>query len=170
MSHTKSVTKKYKDFFTIDEKTKDNVLVFELDTNKVNEKLEWAGFFVLLYSKLGLNCGDVLKIHRDRDVIEKSFEQFKNRLDFKRMRTHWNKTTEVKMFVGFLALILRSYMLRVIKSDSQTKHLSFDKALIELRKIKSVTLSDLSEILIPLTKLQKTILSTLSVAVDNLAT
>jgi transposase len=103
-------------------------------------------------------------------VIEKSFEQFKNRLDFKRMRTHWNKTTEGKMFIGFLALILRSYMFRVMKGDPQTKHLTFDKVLSELRKIKSVTLSDLSEMLIPLTKLQKTILSTLSVAVEKLTT
>jgi transposase len=169
MSHAKRATKKYKDFFAIDEKPKDNALVFELDTNKVDERLERAGFFVLLSSKSGLSSSDVLKIYRDRDVIEKSFEQFKNRLDFRRMRTHWNKTTEGKIFVGFLALILRSYMLRVVKDNPQTKHLSFDKVLIELRKIKSVTLSDLREMLIPLTKLQKTILSTLSVAVEKLA-
>jgi transposase len=170
MSHTKRVTKKYKDFFMIDEKLKGNALAFELDTTKVDEKLERAGFFVLLSSKPDLSSSEVLKIYRDRDVIEKSFEQFKNRLDFRRMRTHWNKTTEGKMFVGFLALILRSYMLRVMKDAPQTKHLTFDKVLIELRKIKSVTLSDLSEILIPLTKLQKTILSTLSIAVEKLAT
>jgi len=170
MSHTKRVTKKYKDFFAVNEKSKDNTLGFELDTNKVDERLERSGFFILLGSKPGLSCGEVLKIYRDRDVIEKSFEQFKNRLDFKRMRTHWNKTTEGKMFVGFLALTLRSYMLRVMKCDPQTKHLTFEKVLIELRKIKSVTLSDLSEMLIPLTKLQKTILSTLSIAVEKLAT
>jgi len=170
MSHTKRVTKKYKDFFAVEEKPNSNALAFELDTNKVDERFERSGFFVLLGNKPGLSCGEVLKIYRDRDVIEKSFEQFKNRLDFKRMRTHWNKTTEGKMFVGFLALILRSYMLRVIKGDPQTKHLTFDKVLIELKKIKSVTLSDLSEMLIPLTKLQKTILSTLSVAVEKLAT
>jgi len=169
MGRAKRVTKKYKDYFMIDEKGKD-VLTFELDTNKVDEKLERAGFFILLSSKPELNSGEVLKIYRERDVIEKNFEQFKNRLDFKRMRTHWNKTTEGKLFIGFLALILRSYMRRIIKKTPQTKQLTFEKILIELRKIKLVTLSDMSEVLIPLTKLQNTILSILGVSPESLVT
>ena len=167
MSHTKRATKKYSDYFMIDEGQK-GALTFELDTEKVDEKLGRAGFFILLSSKPGLSSGEVLKIYRERDVIEKNFEQFKNRLDFKRMRTHWNKTTEGKMFVGFIALILRSYMLRMIKRDTQIKHLTFNKVLIELRKIKMVTLTDLSEILTPLTKLQRTILSILGVPTEAL--
>jgi transposase len=169
MSRSKRVTKKYKNYFVIDEKVQ-NSLVFELDTDKVDEKLERAGYFILLSSKPELTSGEVLKIYRNRDVIEKNFDQFKNRLDFKRMRTHWKKTMEGKMFIGFLALILRSYMSRMIKNDSQTKHLTFDKILIELRKIKSVTLSDMREMLIPLTKLQKTILSILGVSLEALVT
>jgi transposase len=115
-----------------------------------------------------LSSADVLKIYREKDVIEKNFEQFKNRLDFKRMRTHWNSTTEGKMFVGFIALILRTYMLRKIKNDQNTKRMTFDKALIELKKLKVLTLTDSSEVLLPLTKMQKTILSALSVSAEAL--
>jgi len=167
MSRTKRLTKKYKDYFIIDEKQKDD-FAFEINADKVDEKLERAGFFILLSSKTELSSRDVLNIYRARDIVEKNFEQLKNRLDFKRMRTHWNKTTQGKMFVGFLSLILRSVMLRKIKENVQTKHLTFEKILIELKKIKAVSLTDMSEILLPLTKLQKTVLSVLDVSIDGL--
>ena len=169
MNRSKRVTKKYKEYFTIDEKVQD-ALIYKLDTCKVDEKLDRTGYFILLSNKPELTSAEVLKIYRNRDVIEKNFDQFKNRMDFKRMRTHWIKTMEGKMFIGFLALILRSYMRRMVKNDTQTKHLTFEKILIELRKIKLVTLSDLSEVLIPMTKLQKTILSILGVPLEALVT
>ena len=72
------------------------------------------------------------------------------------------------MFVGFPALILRSYLLRTLNGDTQTKRLTFEKVLIELRKIKTVTMSDETEMLIPLTKLQKTIFSALDIPIESL--
>ena len=165
ISKSKRVTKRYRDYFTIDEKAQE-ALTFDLDTEKVDERLERAGFFVLISSDSKLTSGEVIRIYRDRDSIEKNFDEFKNRLDFKRMRTHWNKTTEGKMFVGFLALILRSQIRRLMKASPQTKHLTFEKVLIELRKIKSVTLADQREALVPLTKLQKTILAALAVPAE----
>jgi len=167
MSRSKRATKKYRNYFVIDEEPQD-MLTFALDTEKVDAKLERAGFFILLSNKLGLNCAEILKIYRGRDVIEKHFDQFKNQMDFKRMRTHWNKTMEGKMFVGFLALILRSYMLRILKGDAQTKRLTFEKVLIELGKIKMVTMADETEILIPLTKLQKMIFAALDIPIELL--
>jgi transposase len=167
MSRTKRLTKKYKDYFKVTEKQQDE-FVFEVDGDKLDKKLERAGFFILLSNKPELSSKEILNIYRTRDVIEKSFDQLKNRLDFKRTRTHWDKTTQGKMFVGFLSLILRSYMFWKVKENTQTKHLTFEKILIELRKIKSVMLTDLSEVLIPLTKLQKTILSVLDVSNDGL--
>jgi len=169
MSHRKLASKKYSDYFLIDDNSK-NKLTFKLREDKVDENLERSGFFILLSSKADLNSVEVLRIYRNRNVIEKNFDQFKNGLDFKRMRTHWNKTTEGKMFVGFIALILRSYMLGIIKSSLQTKHLTFNKILIELRKIKSVTLNDQSIMVTPLTKLQKIILSVLKIPIEALKT
>ena len=169
MNHKKLASKKYSDYFLIDENST-NKLTFKLREDKVDENLERSGFFILLSSKAMLSSVEVLKIYRNRNVIEKNFDQFKNGLDFKRMRTHWNKTTEGKMFVGFIALILRSYMLGVIKSSLQTKHLTFNKILIELRKIKSVTLNNQSVMVTPLTKLQKIILSVLKIPIEALKT
>jgi transposase len=80
MSRSKRVTTKYKNYFVIDEIEKDR-MTFELDMDKVDEKLGRTGFFILLSSKQELSSGEVLTIYRERDVIEKGFEQFKNRMD-----------------------------------------------------------------------------------------
>jgi transposase len=162
MSRSRRLTKRYTDYFMINEKSKD-IFDYEVNGDKVDEKLSRAGFFILLSSKPELSSHDVLKIYRTRDVIEKHFDQFKNRMDFKRMRTHWNKSMEGKMFVGFIALVLRSALLCKVKNDAQIKNLTLEKVLLELKKIKAVTLTDLSKIIIPLTKIQKTILSSLGI-------
>jgi len=167
MNHTIRRTKKYTDYFIINEQQKD-IATFELNNESVDEKLSRAGFFILISNQKNLLSSEILQIYRTRDVVEKNFDQLKNRLDFRRMRTHWNRTTQGKLFIGFLSLILRSDLLRRIKSDNLTKHLTFEKILIELRKIKTVTLSDQSQTLIPLTKMQKTILSVLDVPFDSL--
>jgi transposase len=167
INRAKRVTKKYKEYFVVNDNAKGN-LTFEQDTEKIDKKLSRAGFFILLSSKPGLSCVDALRVYRERDLIEKSFNHFKNHLDFRRMRTHWNKTMEGKMFVGFIALIMQSYIRRILKNDSQTKQLTFEKVLRELRKIKAVVMSDMTELLLPLTKLQKTILSVLDIQPDIL--
>jgi len=110
-----------------------------------------------------LSPKEVIRAYRERDVIEKNFDQLKNRLDFKRLRTHTDKTTDGKVFIGFLALILRSWMLRKIKGNPDTGKMTFEKVLLELRKIKVVTMVDDTKALMPLTKTQKVILSALGI-------
>jgi transposase len=84
------------------------------------------------------------------------------------MRTHWDRTTEGKMFVGFLSLILRSYMTHMVKRDLSVKHLTIEKVLMELKKIRTVTLSDLTRHLLPITKMQRLILAGLGLSSDKM--
>ncbi|MDR1657345.1 MAG: IS1634 family transposase, partial [Deltaproteobacteria bacterium] len=163
----KRATRKYTDFFKVSE-NKANTMSFEPDNDKIDERLSRAGFFILLSNEQGANSSWVLGTYRNRDVIEKSFDQFKNRLDFKRMRTHWDRTTEGKMFVGFLSLILRSYMMHMVKRDSTVKHLTIEKVLMELKKIRTVTLSNLTRHLLPITKIQRLILAGLGLSSDKM--
>jgi len=102
-------------------------------------------------------------------MVEKGFCAFKCGLDFRRVRVHWNRTLEGKVFVGFLALVLCSYMQRVLRASVEIKHLSFDKVLLELEKIRVVTLADQTQAVTPLTKLQRTILEALKVPLDTLS-
>jgi hypothetical protein len=165
------VGRRYGDFFVVEEEGQRSGLSYKLDVRAVNERLGRVGFFVLLCSRGDLSSGEVLGLYRGRDVVEKGFWQFKNCLDFRRVRTHWVRTLEGKLFVGFLALILRSYMGCLLRgSGVELRRLTFDKVLLELEKIRTVTMSDVGKVLVPLTKLQKTILATFNVDVETLVT
>jgi transposase len=167
MKKTKRVTKRYTEFFTVEQENKDNIS-FEPDNERINERLSRAGFFVLLTNDTSVDSGEVLKIYRMRDVIEKNFNQLKNEIDFKRLRTHVNKTMDGKVFVGFIALIIRSYLLTKIKRKEETKKLTLEKILIELRKIKVVTFEDATRRLIPVTKTQRMIIEALDFSTEEL--
>jgi len=117
----------------------------------------------LLYTDLSCSPEELIRIYRGWDIIEKSFEQLKNGLEFRRLRTHINKTTEGKVFVGFLVLIMRSFILNKVRTNTDNKNITFEKVLMELKKIKTITMVDMQKILVPLTKMQKTILSILAI-------
>ncbi|MDR1828118.1 MAG: transposase [Methylobacteriaceae bacterium] len=162
MDKPRRITKKYTDYFMVEKEGKTDIR-FQRDHGKIDERLKRAGYFIILSSDTHLSSDDVIRIYRERDVIEKNFDQLKNALDFKRLHTHINKTTEGKVFIGFLALIVRSWLLRKIKSNPETKKLTFEKVLLELRKIKAVTLADHTRVMMPLTKTQKTILAAIGI-------
>ena len=157
MGKSKRATRRYTDYFAIEEE-KAGKLKFNQDSEKIDERLNRAGFFILLTNDQSLGSGEVLGIYRRRDVIEKNFDQLKNGLDFRRLRTHANKTTDGKVFVGFLSLALRSHMMKKLKENKAMKRLTLEKVLLELRKIRSVTYADSSRMLMPLTKLQRELL------------
>jgi transposase len=167
LGKSKRATRKYTDFFIVNQEKTEN-FSFAPDNDKIDERLSRAGFFILLSNDEGLDSGNVLRIYRGKDVIEKNFDQLKNGLDFKRLRTHVNQTTDGKVFIGFLALILRSYLISKIKDNPDIKHITLEKALIEFRKIKAITFEDLSRMLMPLTKLQRTILEAIGVSPSKL--
>jgi transposase len=167
MSKTKRITKKYTDYFKVNPEKKNNIY-YEIDTDKIDEKIKRLGFFILLSTELDRSAEEVLKIYKGRDMIEKNFEQLKNDLDFRRLKTHITQTTDGKIFVGFLALILRTYLFNSIKKDSTLKNLSMRKILWELRKIRTISFIDTSRIVMPMTKLQKTIFSALGLTEEQL--
>jgi transposase len=167
MGRAKRVTRKYTDYFAVEEE-KPGKLKFRQDSEKIDDRLSRAGFFILLTNDQSLSSGELLGIYRRRDTIEKNFDQLKNGLDFRRLRTHANKTTDGKVFVGFLSLALRSAMMKKLKESTALKRMTLDKALLELRKIKSVTYDDSSATLMPLTKLQREILETMGTSEKEL--
>jgi len=166
----KRATRRYTDYFHVEEE-KQGRFSFRQDNHKIDEKLNRAGFFVLLTNDPELSSEDVLSIYRGRDAIEKAFDQFKNGLDFRRLRIHTGKTMDGKVFVGFMALVMRSYMLKKAKESQVTKHLTLEKILLELRKIKTVTYDgDTSGTIMPLTKMQRDILETFGSSAHELIT
>ncbi|RIY31375.1 hypothetical protein CKF54_06750, partial [Psittacicella hinzii] len=67
---------------------------------------------------------------------EKVFRDLKNDQDFNRLKTKNSETTNGKIFLVFLALILRSHMKRLIKEDTVTIKYTLNNVIEELEDIR----------------------------------
>ena len=110
----------------------------------------------------------MLSAYRRKDVIEKGFDELKNHIDMKRMRTHNTATTDGKMFCAFIALIAVSKMANMLSPFMKTKSMSKDGLISELEKIKVVTMSDGTKLMNPITKTQRTIFEACNLSEDDL--
>lgn len=158
---------KYEKYFDIE--IKDNKIEYKLNNDKVINSLKTTGYVLFLTSDLKLTPIEVLEIYRNKDVIEKNFDDLKNELDFSRLKTHVNNTTDGKIFVAFIALILRSYIankLPKIKKDLKKQALTVQEVLLELEKIKITTLNNNKTTIMPLTSIQKNILKNYDILDD----
>jgi transposase len=166
INKSKKLSKRFSNYFVIEEQSK-STIKYKLDERKIDERLSRAGFYILLCVDSEITTGEVVKTYKERNVIEVNFNQLKNDLDFRRLKTHYDKTTDGKVFVGFLALILRSSMVRMIKGHDITKKYTCMKVQLELRKIRLITMTDKSKILSKITKTQKDILEALNIKYEN---
>lgn len=158
---------KYEKYYDI--KINDNKIEYKLNNDKVINSLKTTGYVLFLTSDLKLTPIEVLEIYRNKDVIEKNFDDLKNDLDFSRLKTHINNTTDGKIFVSFIALILRSYIannLPKLKNDLKKQNLTVQEVLLELEKIKLTTLNNNKTTIMPLTSIQKNILKTYGMSDD----
>jgi transposase len=88
---------------------------------------KYCGFFCLLSPNIK-NTHDAIKIYRDRDHVEKAFDDLKNNLDLKRLRIHDSERLEAKIFIEFLTLIYSSKLRKIIREcTTSLKYLSFDE-------------------------------------------
>ena len=136
---------------------------FIRDKAAISKALNEAGFVVFITNNTSIKPQDLLKLYRRRDEVEKAFDDLKNGIDFKRFKTHTQQTTDGKAFVGFIALILRSYMLDLLQKDKATEAFTLKKALLELRKLQYVVTNEGEEHYAPVTKTQAVIARALGI-------
>jgi len=77
----------------------------------------YAGFFAILTSRK-MDALDALTIYRDKDGIEKLFDNLKNQLDLKRLRIQSSGRMAARVFVQFIALILLSQIHKILREKS----------------------------------------------------
>ncbi len=67
--------------------------VFRVRNHKViDEELSRCEFFMIAETDFKKSTAEILQIYRNRDVVEKSFDELKNELDFRRARIHNTET------------------------------------------------------------------------------
>jgi hypothetical protein len=74
-----------------------------------------AGFFAIMSSHCK-DANEALTVYKLRDGIEKRFDDMKNESDMKRLRMHSYRTEQTRLFLQFLAQILRCHVLRIMQN------------------------------------------------------
>ena len=79
------------------------------------------GFFVLLSNDVK-DPVEALRIYRNKDMIEKSFNDLKDRLNMRRTSVSSEENLEGKLFLQFVALIYLSYVKQAMDRAALFKH------------------------------------------------
>jgi len=152
--------------YFIFKENKDGSFDFVRNEKAIDESIKNCGYFLIFTTDFHLNSSEVLDIYRKKDVVEKCFDNLKNEIDMKRLRSHSKESTDGKIFIAFIALILRSILENKLKKFD--KNYSIDKALKELSRIRIVKFENGQTLLNPLTKKQKEILEALNISIEEL--
>ena len=97
----------YKAFFTIKEtQVRGKKVLFNNDAIQ-RYRNRYAGFYVLLTNDIK-DPVEALRVYRNKDAVEKCFDDLKNQLDMKRLRIHSSASMDGRLFVQFIALIFMS--------------------------------------------------------------
>ncbi len=155
---SKKMRKQYEKYFDIAEKN-DGGFSYGHNYEKIDNEKAFKGFFLLLTTDLSMNSIEILEIYRRKDLIEKCFNNLKNSIDMKRIRCHNKPTTDGKVFIAFISLIIRSYIENKLSEYMKNNNSTIEKVIRQLKKIKVVKMQDGQSLMNPLTKKQKEILS-----------
>lgn len=156
-SLTKRQYKLYNKYFDITTND-DGTFTYKKSSLKIDQLSKRNGYFILISTLENKNSEEILNLYRRKDKVEKNFDNLKNYLDFKRLRTHKDSSTEGKIFVGFIALIIKSYMEYKLKSYFSENNSTIEKVFRELQKIKLIRINNGQSLMAPLTSKQKKIL------------
>ena len=139
----------------------DNRFDVSIKQNAVTQRMNKMGKYILFYSGDfdWLNC---LSLYRERDEIEKSFKALKNEIDILPLNTHSEKTTRGFIFVAFLSLIIRTRLINMMREAKLLDKYSVELLLLQLEKLRKITLADGQILVTEMTKKQREILQALN--------
>lgn len=127
-------------------KPKPRTLVMQKErTDVINAELEMAGYFVLVTSEK-MTAEKALKLYKSMDASEKLFRGDKSYLGDDSMRVYSENSVEAKIFIEFVALIIRNKIYTSLvdaqkETGSKSKYMTVPAAIAELEKINLIKAS-----------------------------
>ena len=122
---------------------KDGILATVREKKEViRRELQLCGYFVLVTSEK-MTAAEALDLYYSRDASEKLFRGDKSYLGNKSMRGHKDESIEARIFVEFVALIVRNRIYTMLRDavnemDGKPNYMTVPAALKELEKIEIV--------------------------------
>lgn len=111
----------------------------------INEEIRLCGYFVIITSEK-MTAAQALELYKSRDASEKLFRGDKSYLGNKSFRVHTSESVHAKIFIEFVALIIRSRFYTCLKEQMQKNgkknYMTVSAAIRELEKIELIRQSD----------------------------
>ena len=118
----------------------------------------------ILLSATKRRWDEVLSLYRERDEVEKKFDDLKNELEAMPLRVQKIETLQGLLFIFFVSLIMRAILLRKARDAELLDKKSIEEILLELAKLRAVKVGGkwrLTEI----SKKQRTILEKMKIGI-----
>ena len=96
----------------------------------MQEAKRYYGYFALLSNDIK-DAVDALETYRNKDLVEKAFNNLKERLNLRRVAVSSEKSLDGKLFVQFIALIFLSYITRRMQENNLFKKYTLHEVLDE---------------------------------------
>ena len=139
----KEDVKAYEGYYKVRFDDNGYLLAYQRKEKKIKEMVNKVGYFVIVTSKK-MDAAEALSIYRDRDAVEKTFRMEKSYLGFDVFRVHNTEKLESKVFISFVALILRNEIYQALKPmyKKNRKDNTVPKVIREYERLGITKLSD----------------------------
>ncbi|MBA1336544.1 MAG: Mobile element protein [Firmicutes bacterium] len=157
----------YKTFFVIKETPVRGRKVFFNNETIQKYRNQYAGFYALLTNDIK-DPVEALRVYRNKDTVEKCFDDLKNQLDMKRLRIHSAASMDGRLFVQFIALIFISALRKKMRDTGLIDKYTTRELLLEMETLTKVRYSGkYGHILTEVTKPQSHILESLGINLET---
>ena len=112
----------------------------------IEEEIHLCGYFCIITSKK-MSAKEALELYKSRDESEKLFKGAKSYLGNKAIRVQSDEAAEAKIFIEFVALVIRNKIYTslkdaVLEDDSKANYMNVPAAIKELEKIEIIRQTD----------------------------
>lgn len=148
-------------------------LMPEENTIATERELDLCGYFVIITSEK-MTAKEALHIYKSRDMSEKGFRGDKTYLGNRSLRTHSTESTSAKIFVEFVAMIVRNKFYTCLADEmkilnKKPNYMTVPAAIKELEKIELTRQSDnIYRLDHAVTATQKKILNAFGLTANNI--
>jgi len=108
------------------------------NSEKINELTKYKGYLAIITNDFSKTSEKVLDIYREKDVVEKKFNDIKNAIDSDRLGVHSSEVLDGKLFIIFLSTILINYIRKIIRGNKALEKYSLELLLKEANKLKII--------------------------------
>ncbi len=133
----------YEKYFELYYDEEEKNFMFQTEKASVIEsEMDLCGYFIIITSQK-MTAKEAINLYKSRDASEKLFRGDKSYLGNKSIRVHSDESASAKIFIEFIALIIRSKIYTCLKDemknlDKKPNYMTVPAALKELEKIEMV--------------------------------